>query len=195
MNLPEPKTIKDISQRLAILDAAMSPEWEYRYYSFNNSWDTNQQMTSMRDGSRTEYYILFEGNNCGIKIWDKKVNEECKKFVSKNKNSENSFIFYFIREPAFYTDDSGFLAFWDHDQNKWKSYGKDENYLLHIFSDPQNEYIRFSKEYYEKNIPDELISNLFSSESIDRNTILKINDELVIKEFIKDAEEIGLNII
>jgi hypothetical protein len=32
------------SKALAMLDAILSPEWEYRYYSFNSKWGPGEMM-------------------------------------------------------------------------------------------------------------------------------------------------------
>lgn len=47
------------------------PEWEYRYFSFNNSWDDSagEKMASMRDGSGTEYFILFSQVGATAKVY------------------------------------------------------------------------------------------------------------------------------
>ena len=36
--LPEPGDLRRLSQSLAMLDAILCPEWQYRYHSFNASW-------------------------------------------------------------------------------------------------------------------------------------------------------------
>ena len=36
--LPDVTRLKRLLQSLAMLDAILMPEWEYRYYSFNAHW-------------------------------------------------------------------------------------------------------------------------------------------------------------
>jgi hypothetical protein len=60
-------SVPDVERRcvaLAMLDAILSPKWEYRYYSFNRYWDRarNQRMGSFRDGCGDEYFILFSSD-------------------------------------------------------------------------------------------------------------------------------------
>ena len=47
---------------LAALDLILSPEWEYRYYSFNSRWSKDAQMASMRDGCGDEWWAVFYNN-------------------------------------------------------------------------------------------------------------------------------------
>jgi hypothetical protein len=37
----------------------LSPEWEYRHYSFNASWGPAQELASMRNGTGDDYAIVF----------------------------------------------------------------------------------------------------------------------------------------
>lgn len=46
---------------MAILDAVLSPEWEYRYYSFDSRWGDGAEMASMRNGSGDNWFIVFSG--------------------------------------------------------------------------------------------------------------------------------------
>ena len=55
--------IKKYLQSLAMLDAIIMPEWEYRYFSFNIHWDIDKMMASMRNGSGDEYFIVFKNND------------------------------------------------------------------------------------------------------------------------------------
>ncbi len=59
--LPEIKTLQKLCKALATLDAIISREWEYRYYSYNNAWDKikQEEYFQMRDGSGDEFQILF----------------------------------------------------------------------------------------------------------------------------------------
>jgi len=33
-------TVERVAQSIAVLDAILSPEWEYRFFSFNAEWDS-----------------------------------------------------------------------------------------------------------------------------------------------------------
>src|SRR5438552_1282799 len=61
MSLPPPLMLERRCIALATLDAILSPEWQYRYYSFNRNWDleAGTRMASMRNGSGDDYFILF----------------------------------------------------------------------------------------------------------------------------------------
>jgi hypothetical protein len=48
----------------------MSPDWEYRYFSFDSKWDLNEMMASMRNGQGDDFFILFNNNGAIIKGFD-----------------------------------------------------------------------------------------------------------------------------
>jgi hypothetical protein len=59
--LAAPRTLERLTQSIAMLEAIVSPEWEYRYFSFNRLWDESkgERMASMRNGSGDEYFLVF----------------------------------------------------------------------------------------------------------------------------------------
>src|SRR6187402_2810137 len=65
--LPDVDRLRLLLQSLAMLDAILSPEWEYRYYSFNSHWSKREQMGSMRDGCGDGLFALFNAAGCFLK--------------------------------------------------------------------------------------------------------------------------------
>jgi hypothetical protein len=66
-SFPDVESLKRLSQSLAMLDAILSPDWEFRYYSFNSKWNAGEMMASMRNGSGDDYFILFNSSGAIIK--------------------------------------------------------------------------------------------------------------------------------
>ena len=65
--LPDIDGLRRLSQSLAMLDAIIQPEWQFRYHSFNAHWGHNEMMGSMRNGSGDDYFILFNRAGAIIK--------------------------------------------------------------------------------------------------------------------------------
>jgi hypothetical protein len=68
--LPDIDALKRLMQSMALLDAILSPEWQYRYYSFNSKWSKGEQMGSMRNGCGDELFALFTKDGCFLKGFD-----------------------------------------------------------------------------------------------------------------------------
>src|SRR5215475_12894352 len=65
--LPDVDRLRTLLQSVAMLDAILSPKWEYRYYSFNSHWSSGEQMGSMRDGCGDDLFALFNATGCFLK--------------------------------------------------------------------------------------------------------------------------------
>lgn len=64
--LPAPASLQKTAKAIAVLDAIFSPEWEFRFYSYNNKWSEGEACLQMRDGEGDEMHILFRGESCAI---------------------------------------------------------------------------------------------------------------------------------
>jgi hypothetical protein len=65
--LPDVEGLRKLLQSLAMLDAVVCREWQYRYYSFNARWYTGEQMGSMRNGCGDDFFALFNAAGCFLK--------------------------------------------------------------------------------------------------------------------------------
>jgi len=70
--LADLKTLEKLTQSIAMLDAILSPEWDYRYFSFNRKWDESrdERMASMRNGSGDKYFLVFSPQGGILKGFD-----------------------------------------------------------------------------------------------------------------------------
>ncbi|MCW3124660.1 MAG: hypothetical protein JWO03_318 [Bacteroidetes bacterium] len=61
MALPDIAQLNKTCKALSVLDAIICPDWQYRYYSYDNAWDKENQEECfhMRNGEGDEYKILF----------------------------------------------------------------------------------------------------------------------------------------
>ena len=108
--------IKRVSQSLAMLDLILVQEWEYRYFSFNSTWDSDEMMASMRNGEGDEYFILFSKNGIAGKIFQKNIEAAQSNDVLQMIPDEFS---SFKTEPAFKLDYIT-CCFWKkYSDNKW----------------------------------------------------------------------------
>jgi hypothetical protein len=57
--LPSINDLRRLCQSIATLDAILSPEWQWRYYSFNCHWTVGTMCASMRNGSGDDFFIHF----------------------------------------------------------------------------------------------------------------------------------------
>ncbi|HEX7167481.1 MAG TPA: hypothetical protein VF230_10920 [Acidimicrobiales bacterium] len=68
--LPSIATLREWCLSLAVLDAILVPEWEWRSFSFDADWAPSQEMASMRNGSGDEYSITFTPAGAYVRGFD-----------------------------------------------------------------------------------------------------------------------------
>lgn len=57
--LPDLNRVRRVSRALAMLDAVLAPEPEYRYHSFDSRWSPTEETALMNNGSGDGYSIVF----------------------------------------------------------------------------------------------------------------------------------------
>ena len=188
--LPPKEILKERLQSLAMLDAILMPEWEERYFSFNNSWDTNESMASMRDGEGNGYFIWLdkEGNIIG-KLFDNKkpLNkidiEELFLKVPKKFDS-------FLTEPAFLLEDITFM-FWSQSAEKEYTFeGFNGNLIFLDFLTTAENYYSWAKKYYEIELDKHIVEKIFNFTPLTEEMIKKLNNELSLDDVWEDIDEI-----
>ncbi len=205
LNLPDVESLKKQSQSLAMLDAIMSPEWDYRYYSFDSKWSENEMMASMRNGSGDDYFILFNEYGSIIKgfahespmspyaqnpkkIWHGIIENVPQEFES------------FLSEPAFSIKDTTFCIWRKNDDLTWQigeiDYPQTENAdgledLLYIFDGNPQTYQEFAEEYYETEIEISDIKEIYEHQPLSEKLVKKLNREVSLEDLQEDIEEIG----
>lgn len=65
--LPDVNGLLRLMKSLAVLDAILCRDWQYRYYSFNSKWSDYETMGSMRDGCGSAFFALFNADGCFLK--------------------------------------------------------------------------------------------------------------------------------
>ncbi len=203
--LPDTGKLKALCQSLAMLDAIMSAEWASRYYSFNNHWDDEAALASMRDGSGDDYFILFVPAGVVIKgfaheaamspyrvqpplVWPgvlDAIPEALKVPLS---------------DPALSLEDVTFCI-WNAVQDKqWQtgnisfpnaaSSDGSEN-LLGILDGKPETYQKYAEEYYEREISLEVIQQIYDHQPLTTGILTAINPEAAWEDLEEDIAEIG----
>ena len=82
--LPDRKALKIICKAISVLDAIISQEWEYRYYSYNSKWDKDEECLQMRNGCGDEMHILFREDGCVINGFAHEYEQQDKGSLTQN---------------------------------------------------------------------------------------------------------------
>lgn len=197
-SLPDRKTLQTICKAISVLDAIISQEWQYRYYSYNNKWADNEEFCEMRNGSGDQMLILFRQDGCVINGFAHEFDQQDKQKLTKDLPSIfDTFIF---GEPVKSIGTT--FCLWTTEQKKWQI-GQVENYednseeMLNIFDGQPQTYINWATDYFEESykksgIPLDIVTKIYGVQTLTKEMVLSIVDELEDWEQLEtDLNEIG----
>ena len=202
--IPDVLALRRLCQSLATLDAIMSPEWEYRYYSFNSKWADGEMMASMRNGSGDEYFILFNSEGAIIKGFDHESSmspwaSEPKQVWPGVLDQVPTEFAQFLTEPAFSMTDATFCIWRRNQDSSWQvgkiNYPDEEDpdgseYLLSILDGDPKTYQQFAEEYYETSVDLGTVASIYEQQPLTAPMIERLNAEVSLETIKPDLDEI-----
>lgn len=201
-HLPDIEALRHRCKALAMLDAMIRPEWDYRYYSFNANWATGEEMASMRDRQGDEWFLLFDKSGAAIKGFahesDVAKSDHAKRIQIEVPPSFSSF----LSEPAFSMGDASFCYWRSAGAAEWSKVSTEHpesddgsSALLALLIDSAESYVEFASNYFEKNISVEVVRYVYSLQRIDERLVSSVNSGLAIADALTMAREIGYPIV
>ena len=195
-HLPPPHQLRKLMQSLAALDAVYSPEWQYRYYSFDTNWAADEEMGSIRNGSGDDVFALFTSEGCFLK--------GCSHEYLDDKITPDAFytgvpeVFQAgLKEPAFSPNRVSFCNWTGVKDSEWKAAIDTATLDPKIFfllegldGDPKT-YNAFTSDYYEINTDLEHISAIYRHKPMTIARAKSMNAEIVYEELIESLKQIG----
>ena len=189
-NLTSIAALKKRAQGLALLDAIISPQWEYRYFSFDSDWDEscNEVMASMRDGSGSEYFLLFSSHGAIGKVFTGEV------LVSNSEIHSGIPIEFsnFTNEKAFSMSNATFVfwrsslsSFWSVLPGNLLSFP-----LLGFLFGDASVYVSYASHVHGIIIDHELVSSVFDYLAVTPLQLKGMNPQLTVEDLAEDIGEI-----
>jgi hypothetical protein len=200
--LPDLPGFRRLTRSLAMLDAIMSPEWEFRYYSFDSRWAPGEMMASMRDGSGDHWFALI--TPVGIALHG--LAHEAPTFRPGTpapgifETLPSEFHKNFLKEPAFDTANSTFCIWRRSGDDRWSTAarpasstsdadGSDE--LLAILAGDPRQYAQWASEYYERTLNVADVSAIYQHVPLTPALAKRLNPAIDFDELEGDIAEIG----
>jgi len=175
---------------LALLDAIIEQEWQYRYFSYNSKWTDTEEMGSLRDGCGGEWFLWISGSLAGYKCFSPE--DGLMHDLQEAKSKAPGGYMEFISEPAFAMDSA--TCIWYLDGSDWVKYGKPINWLIGIEVAANwmpSDYHAWATEYYEREIDLPSIERIFNGE-FSEEIAKKLNPEVEFNELLSELPEIGI---
>ena len=202
--LPGIDEVKRISQSIAMLDAIMTDDWEYRYYSFDANWGEGEMLASMRNGSGDSYYILFNAHGAIIKgyghesemaghtidsgeVWPGVLDGVPEEFEAV------------LTDPSFVAEETSFCIWRKYSDSEWQT-GKidfpDEEDpdgsadLLFILDGSPGTYQQWATGYYETTVPLDEVRVVYEHKPLTQQLVSRLNSERRLDDLDSDLDEI-----
>lgn len=195
--LPEPAELERLTQALAVLDAIMSPEWWYRYYSFDPAWAPGERMASMRNGSGDHWNMIF--SDAGAALVG--LGHESSTFEPGNpkpwvfKGFPAAFEKNLRQEPAFETENSTFCIWYLLEEGRWRS-GADEpvddgsaEFLAILKGDPKA-YVKFAEHYYEVELALKDVVHIYKHMPLTPDLVMRMNPDVDLDSLKQELHQI-----
>lgn len=191
MSIPPPIELERICKGLAALDAILSAEWEFRYFSFNATWDSSgaQRMASMRNGEGDEWFIVFDGEHALMKAYWRDAQREDPAVVYAGLPAA---LEPQRNETAFSMDQVTFGGFYEPGIG-WTLRGNPEPLAegLCILSGDVGAYRSYAAGYFEVDVPIEAIEHVLMGKPLDTGIVASIAKDRTLESLESDLAEIG----
>lgn len=200
--LPSIAELRRLTRSMAMLDAVLSPEWDYRYYSYNVSWGPGEEMASMRDGSGDEWFLLFDTHGAALKGFAHELpNAYAETFPTLIRRSVPADFASFLDEPAFAQMQATFCiwrrttdAWWTAvpaDPGMWPNGVDGSDELLALFDGRPQSYQEWAEDYYEHEVDLEVVKAIYAHQPLTQHLVHQLNPDLSLAEAVHFAQEIG----
>lgn len=196
-NLPDRQTVQSICKAVSVLDAILSQEWEYRYFSYNCKWAENEEFCEIRNGQGDHVLILFKEEGCVINGLAHEYPLQDKTHLTQGlPETYHEFIF---GEPVASIGTT--FCVWTATNGQWTHGVTDLNDgsedFLWIFDGDPNTYIEWAQAYYEDDfiVTEEtidIVSKIYEGQPLTDEMVMALVGDLEDWELLKsDLQEIN----
>lgn len=204
--LPDVDALRRLMQSLAMLDAILSREWEYRYFSFNCRWSPGEEMGSMRNAQGDHYFALLNAAGCWLKGFDHEAPmspyaRDPPKVAAGMFLGVPAELQACLTEPAFVIGETTFCVWRRRSDRGWQhgpvSFPEGEmdpdgsaGLLRYLDGRPQT-YHDWAGRYYERDVPLTAIASIYAHKRLDQHLVTELNADVMLSELHSDVEDIG----
>lgn len=211
--------LERLTKAIALLDAILEPEWDYRTYSFNGQFDeaAGQRLASMRNGQGDEWLLAFAPEGAFLKGF---VHDSAMAGLKLGREAFlaglPSALEAFGSEPAFELDSATFCAWTVDAGTTWsrvpverlvagageaaveraqailQSPDPDGSVgLLAILDGDPESYRRYALEYFEEDLPLDALRAIYDGRPLTRELVHRIDPDRSLDDLESDLDEIG----
>lgn len=188
-------------QSLAMLDAILCPDWEFRYFSFNGDWEPGEQLGLMRNGEGDDWLLFFNFEGVILKGFkhDSAMAEK-KPWPGLFDGVPDTFE-KFLDEPAFTKAQTTFCVWLSPPDGSWRRSpaiefpaGADPDgsaELMRFLDGDPATYKAWGDDYYGVPLGREVVERFYAHEPLHPGLIRALNPDAHQEIVAEEAREIG----
>lgn len=198
-DLPDAATLQQLCKAMAVLDAVNSPEWDYRYHSYDPNWGLDEAVFQLNTGEGDEMLILFRPEGCCINGYVEGYAQPDKAQVTQGLPA--AFEEFVFGEPVGSIGTT--FCLWYTPAQGWQTGRLDENAddgseeMLYLLDARPESYAEWANEYFVEDSGRPLIqvddvAHVYRGEPLTKELVQRLNPELDDWEQLAiDMQEIG----
>lgn len=178
---------------LALLDAIIEQEWEYRYFSYDSNWSDSEEMGSLRDGCGGSWFFWVCGDSAGYKCLSPEDGLMPTSDLEKIKSDASEVFNDFVTEPTFSMDEA--TCIWFLEKSNWIKHGITVNWIIDlqtVIDWNASDYHTWATKYYERELDLDVIEKIFFGE-FNTDLAKKLNPTIEIEHLLAELPEIGIS--
>jgi hypothetical protein len=211
--LPEPAVLRRWCLGLAALDVVMSPDPEFRYFSYDPTWGPGEQLASMNNGSGDEFSVCFTPAGVLVRGFD---HESPLSPYASSPTAPWPGLLEAVpgplreaaSEPAFTLDGVPVATVvlwrlagddaWSYARVRYPAAWDDENpdvdgasWLFEQLDGDPAAYVVHAEEYWERTVPAEAVAGFLRQEPATATTVQNLEPDCDPERALRELAEIG----
>jgi len=201
-SLPDPRTLGNRAMALAMLDAIICPEFQYRYFSYDATWGIDEQVAAMRNGDGDHWFLHISNSGAALKGYVQQLPRgEARAMALEVQRRMPEQFDAFLHEPAFAMDAVSYCYFRRSSDLAWSriahphaalaqwSDGSED--FLSILLAPASCYYNYASDYFECEPPLTSIEHIYALAPLTATVVKSLNPQMTLDEARAAADVIG----
>lgn len=201
-DLPDATKLKSIGKSTALLDAIIEPEWNLRYFSFQEKFAEDVSLFSMRNGCGDDFHIIFTPYGTIIKGFAHEsalspYQHDPRRVPTGILDDLPSPLTPYLNEPAFVFQDTTFCIWQLSAEKRWHvgnighlDPDDGSSDLLFIADGKPETYQQWAEVYYERHFPLDVIEAIYDHKPIIEAMLKALNNKITLENIKADLIEL-----
>ena len=201
-SFPDLRTLGNRAKALAMLDAIICPEFQYRYFSYDASWGDEEQVAVMRNGDGDHWFLHLSSSGAALKGYVQKLPRgEARAMAIEVQRRVPEQFGAFLHEPAFAMDAVSYFYWRRSGDLAWSRVAHPDAALaqrpdgsadfLSILLAPASCYYDYATDYFECEPPLTSIEHIYALAPLTAAIVKSLNPQMTLSQARSAADAIG----